>query len=300
MFAAGAVAALTANVPLGDLACVNVVVHGMAAVAERAGGAAGVFRRIVRHPPIGVFSDVVFAPLFVFDFPLCAERVVIIADFREVALFPKAAVNEGDLPLSKRRDRVGGGIGEEGVRVFAGIANDVGHGRVFPAVVKLGVALSTGGGADVMSGGSRGEWLLQNGGARQPPDVENKLPGTASIAALHRIPGRHAGELDAVFDDVVELAVGQALGGRGAQVRHARIEMAAEGSGAASVCSMARRAASEEKVARGLEIFGRRFKRGVGRALSVRNRKVANGPSDGGFEPGRLGTGAKSAKQDKA
>ena len=50
----GSVALLAADVPFGDGLGLDVVVHRMAAVAERAGRPLAVVGGIVRHPPVGV------------------------------------------------------------------------------------------------------------------------------------------------------------------------------------------------------------------------------------------------------
>src|SRR4030095_8789136 len=85
------VAAFAADVPLGDGFPVEVVVHGMTAVAEAAGGA----------------GYAVGAPLPVGDVPLRRERCVIVTNFPEVALFPLAAVDEGDLVSGEGHERIG-------------------------------------------------------------------------------------------------------------------------------------------------------------------------------------------------
>ena len=54
VLAAGPVAPLAADVPLGDGLRLDVVVDRVAAVAERAGRPLHVVGRIVRHPPVGV------------------------------------------------------------------------------------------------------------------------------------------------------------------------------------------------------------------------------------------------------
>src|SRR6185437_3432904 len=62
--AAGSVALFTADVPLGDLMGVDVVVDGVAAVAERAGGALHVGVGVEGGPPVGAFFGVVGKPFF--------------------------------------------------------------------------------------------------------------------------------------------------------------------------------------------------------------------------------------------
>src|SRR5579872_6796999 len=98
MFAAGAMAAFAANVPLGDLFCVNVITHRMAAVAKRPCGAVEVVTGIKRSPPIASCGrHLIFAPFLVYDFPLNGQREIVVADFCEVALLPDASVDESHL-----------------------------------------------------------------------------------------------------------------------------------------------------------------------------------------------------------
>ena len=47
--------------------------------------------------------------------------------------------------------------------------------------------------------------------------------------------GRHAGELDSVFDDVMQVAVGEVLRGGVAKVGNARVEVRANGRASAAV-----------------------------------------------------------------
>ncbi len=56
VLATGAVAALTAYVPLGDLLCADVVIDGVAAVAGGTGGALKIIRRVQSGPPVGAGS----------------------------------------------------------------------------------------------------------------------------------------------------------------------------------------------------------------------------------------------------
>src|SRR6185437_14323889 len=152
--AAGAVTFFTADVPLGDLVGGDVVVDGVAAVAEGAGGALHVGAGIEGLPPVGALFDVVGEPAFFLDVPLGGEDVVVVADFGEVALLVTAAVDEGDLVEGEGDERVGfGEIAEDGVGVLPGRADDVGHAGLLPAVVLRGVAGSAGSGADEVRGG---------------------------------------------------------------------------------------------------------------------------------------------------
>jgi len=151
VFAAWAVATLAAYVPLGDFFGVDVVADGVATVAERAGGTLHVVGEIERHPPVGAIGNEIGAPDFVGDVPLSGFGVVVVADFGEVALLLEAAVDERDIVLCEFEDFVGGEVGDDGVRKFAGIADDVSHGRFAPVFVNLRVAFLAGGGAGVAS-----------------------------------------------------------------------------------------------------------------------------------------------------
>src|SRR5271156_3886049 len=82
------------NIPLGDGLRVDVVIHGMTAVAERPRGPLEIVRRIERRPPIGAVGDEIAAPALMGDVPLSGQRKVIIANFFEVPLLPPAAVNQ--------------------------------------------------------------------------------------------------------------------------------------------------------------------------------------------------------------
>src|SRR5262245_65928019 len=72
--AARTMAFLAANVPLGDSLRLDVVVHGVAAVARRSRRPLAVLRRIEGGPPIGPHRDVVRPPLTMGAVPLAAER----------------------------------------------------------------------------------------------------------------------------------------------------------------------------------------------------------------------------------
>ncbi len=124
---------------------------GVAAVAGGAGGPLHVVGGIERHPPVGAVGNEIGAPDFVDDVPLRGFGVIIIANFGEVTLLPEAAVDESDLILRELGDFVCGEIGDDNVRGFARIADDIGHGRFAPVLVDLRVALLAGGGAGVVS-----------------------------------------------------------------------------------------------------------------------------------------------------
>ena len=95
MFAPGSVAALAANIPFGDLMGVNVVVDGVAPVAERTGRALAVVVGVEGRPPIAFLSGhVVGKPFVLREVPLHTERDVIVPLLDEVTLLPQASVDE--------------------------------------------------------------------------------------------------------------------------------------------------------------------------------------------------------------
>ena len=151
VLAAGAVATFAADVPLGDLFCVDVVADGMAAIAGGAGGPLHVVGGIECGPPVGAVGNEIGPPDFVGDIPLRGLRVIVVADFCEVALLPHAAVDEGDLVLGELGDFVCRKVGDDDVRGVARIANDVGHRSFAPVLVDLRVAFLAGGRAGEVS-----------------------------------------------------------------------------------------------------------------------------------------------------
>jgi len=168
VFAAGAVAFFAADVPLGDFAVGEILVDGVAAVAERAGGALHVVGGVLGCPPVGSgVGDVEGEPLLVGDVPLGGEDVVVVADEGEEALLVTAAVDEGDLIEGEVDEGVGGGeVCEDGFRVEFGIADDVGHASLLPGRVGGGVAGLALSGADEVGLGLGG-FLGESGGGRQ-------------------------------------------------------------------------------------------------------------------------------------
>src|ERR1700747_81501 len=135
--------------------------------------------------------------------------------------------------------------------MFAGIADDVGHGRLFPAFVDLVVAFCARLGAGVTS---RGRGCLLLGFLRgrklaKIADKQNELPAVSVRLVMWIPPGGHAGQANAVPDDVVKLAVRKVLRFPGPQIRRLRIEIAANLSLSAAVTAMAGCAAVDEVVA---------------------------------------------------
>src|SRR5450759_4454113 len=94
---AGSVALFTADIPFRHGLGLNVVVDGMAAITERPRRALHVIGWVIANPPVRMWCNHVRPPDLMRDVPLRAERIIIIASFREVPLFPLAAVDEGDI-----------------------------------------------------------------------------------------------------------------------------------------------------------------------------------------------------------
>src|SRR5262249_18239944 len=74
--------------------------------------------------------------------------------------------------------------------------------------------------------------------ARKVTDEVDQLPGGLRVVGPLLAPRRHAGEAHAVLDDVEELAVGERLRLRGAQVGRPRREVASDRGVAAAVVSV--------------------------------------------------------------
>src|SRR5665213_710692 len=131
--ASRAVTFFAAHIPLGGLLGFDVVVHRVAAVAQRAGGAVEVALAVEGHPPVRAFFNVEGKPLGLFDVPLRGKDEVVVAAFGEVALFPSAAVDEGYIAEVEAADGVGvREVAEHGFGVGFRIADDVGHARLLP------------------------------------------------------------------------------------------------------------------------------------------------------------------------
>jgi hypothetical protein len=100
VFAPGTVAAFATDIPFRDLLCVNVEVDGVAAIACGARGPLHIVGRIEGCPPVcSAIRNVVRAPSLITDVPLSGERIIVVAYFGEVPLFPDAAVHQSNLVL---------------------------------------------------------------------------------------------------------------------------------------------------------------------------------------------------------
>jgi len=151
VLASRAVAAFAADIPLGHLFRVDVVIDRVAAIAGGTGGPLHIVGRIKWNPPIGAIGDEIGTPNAVGDIPLGRFGKVVVPFFREVALLPKTAVNQRDVVAGEFGNCVGGKIRDDGIWELARIANHIGHRRFSPAFVDLGVALLAGRRADEMS-----------------------------------------------------------------------------------------------------------------------------------------------------
>src|SRR4029077_5244935 len=97
VIAARTMAALAPDVPLRDLLRVDVVVDGMAAVAERPGRPLHVVGWIERRPPVTAVLDEIWAPELMNHIPLGRKHKVVIAHLFEIALLPFTPVDEGNV-----------------------------------------------------------------------------------------------------------------------------------------------------------------------------------------------------------
>src|SRR6516165_4015707 len=107
----------------------------MTAVTRWSRGPLHVVGGIKRHPPIGAGFDEIGKPFFVYDIPLRWKREIVVSNFGEIALLPDTSVHEGDLVFGEFGNGVTGEVGNDGIRVFARIANYIGHRSVFPSCI---------------------------------------------------------------------------------------------------------------------------------------------------------------------
>jgi hypothetical protein len=150
MLTSRTMALFASHVPLsGDLRG-DVVVHRMAAIAERACWTLLVVRGIVRDPPVRVGLDEIGTPDAVGDVPLGRQREIVISHLREVALLPLRSVDEGNVVDCEGQQRIRfGQIGQDDIRARARIGHDVGHSGLGPALVRGRMTPAARLGADV-------------------------------------------------------------------------------------------------------------------------------------------------------
>ena len=132
----------------------------------------------------------------------------------------------------------------------------------------------------------------------QGADVEDQFPTVVGLFVVGLGPAGHAGERDAATDDVAELAVGEVLRLRGAEVGNARIEVAADIGLAGAVRGVADRAAVDVTFTRGIQNVGRGLPRIGFEAGFTRNGEIARGTGDDCFKTGRCGRGGETVQQD--
>src|SRR6185437_3990891 len=127
-----------ADIPFGYRFRPDVVIHRMAAIAKRAGGALEVVWRIQGRPPVRSILYEVWPPDLVRNIPLGGQYEVIIANFFEIPLLPSASVHQSDVIPGEGNKRVGfRKVRQNSVRMLFGITDDVRHTGCLPAIVDL-------------------------------------------------------------------------------------------------------------------------------------------------------------------
>src|SRR6478735_12754717 len=99
VIASRSMAFLATDIPFRDRFFLNVVVDRMASVAQRPRRPLHVVRRVESRPPIGAVPNEIRTPYLVRNIPLSGQHNVVVSYFLEIALFPLAAVYEGDIFL---------------------------------------------------------------------------------------------------------------------------------------------------------------------------------------------------------
>ena len=194
-----------------------------------------------------------------------------------------------------------GRIGGDGVGMFAWVKDDVGHRSFLPAVVDRGVAFGAGCGAAVVSRGESGRLNLVFvcAGRAKRADEGDEGPGVVGRGGVVGDSGGHACELDAVFDDVVKIAVGEMLRRGRAKVGDARVEVGADGRASAAIDAVADGAAGQEGVApllEGARVLGQRV---FELALVAGDGGVADGARDVSFPTRWSGGGTETMVDGK-
>src|SRR6266513_727438 len=275
----------------------NVVVDGVAAIAGGTGGTLHIVWRIERCPPIRSFGYKVGTPNVVGDIPLRRLRKKVIADFWEITLLPATAVDECYLVLRELGEGICGEIGNDGLGMLTRIPDDVGHGRLLPALVDLLVAFFTGQRARVVRGSGRYllRQFLTGSKLAQVADEENEFPAIVVLFFVRMAPGRHARETDAVLDDVADLAIGKILRLWRAQIWRLGVKVPADLGLDAAVVAVADGAAVDEAVAGLIEYLRRGFQGIVFMARGGGDGQIPDGTSDELFQSSWLVHGAEAA-----
>lgn len=226
----------------------------MASVARRTGRTRHVVRRIVRLPPVGALRIKIRQPLFVSDVPLDRRGEVVVADLREIPLLPQTAVDKRHLSCAERCHRTRPEIRNDRVRMVVRIAHDVCHRRLPPARIDVCMALLTRGRSDVAGRRRMGDGhTVIVVDASQRSNEHHEGPRVDGMRRVRRFPCRHAGQRNAVVDDVVQFAVGQRLRRVASEVRRFRLEVETHSSHAVAVSSVTHRAVADEQVAAPLD-----------------------------------------------
>src|ERR1700722_14943540 len=158
VFTTGAVAAFAAHIPLSYLLGVNVIANRVAPVAERPRWTVHVVEWIEGSPPVpSGLRHLVLAPFLIDDFPLHRQREIVVADLREVSLFPDAPVDESNLIFGELVHVVRCEVRNDCIGMLARVADNVRHRRFLPTLIDFRVALFTSLRPDVVrrSGSSR-------------------------------------------------------------------------------------------------------------------------------------------------
>src|SRR5258708_29510310 len=161
MLASRAVTAFATYVPLRHLFGVDVVIDRVAAIACRTCGPLHIVRRIKWRPPVGSIGHEIWPPNTVGDIPLGRFRKIVVSLFREVTLLPNAPVNQVDLIPGESGNGVCRKIGNDGVRKFARITNDICNKRLSLAFVVLRMTIMARFIADVVSGSYTDSYMHQ-------------------------------------------------------------------------------------------------------------------------------------------
>ena len=86
------------------------------------------------------------------NIPLRGEGEVVVSAFGEIALLESSAVGKRDVIESERANGIGmSEVAYDGLRVLAGIEQDVGHAAFLPAFIGSEMAALAGFGADVVA-----------------------------------------------------------------------------------------------------------------------------------------------------
>jgi len=134
----------------------DVVVYGVTTIASGACRSVKVGRTVVGDPPVCPGFDVIRKPPLVRDVPLRREGKVVITSLGEISLLVPAPINEGDIVEGEGAEWVRVcEVSEHCVRMEAGIANDIRHPCLLPAVELLRVTTLAGLRADELRGSPR-------------------------------------------------------------------------------------------------------------------------------------------------